>query len=157
MSTPNGWITVKSCTDVHSPQTVSPNDLSDPLTSLVATLCSRMCVWSVMKMLSYVMLWPLLTPGAPQTNLMPTASTILHTARSICKHRLITCPASLRLFCPGPPRSAPAMPGSPCLYLCHRGDPEECLWQVYRRCCLLLPRLGLFAWMYEPTSQHWPH
>lgn len=36
-------------------------------------------------------------------------------------------------FCAGPPWSALAMPGSPCLYLGHRNNPEECFWQVYRR------------------------
>lgn len=49
---------------------------------------------------------------------------------------------SVVCFCVGPPWSALAMPGSPCLYLCHRNNPEECLWQVYHRCCLLLPDRG---------------
>lgn len=104
------------------------------------------------------MLWPplSLTSEGPQRNAMtpryPVAvwrsadSSILHTARTIYKHlppwHFLSPVLHLCGFCPGPPRSALAMPGSPCLYLCHRNNPEECLWQVYRRCCLLLADWG---------------
>lgn len=86
--------------------------------------------------------------GRPQFNLMTSccrrsaASTILHTARTIYKHlhpwHFLSPVLHLCGFCLGPPWSALAMPGSPCLYLCHRNNPKECLWQVNCRYWLLL-------------------
>lgn len=87
------------------------------------------------------MRWPRVTPwlcGTPQ----PAQSSTLHVRYINNFWHFLSAVLHLCGFCLGPPRSALAMPGSPCLYLCHRNNPEECLWQVYRRCCLLLPDWG---------------
>lgn len=74
------------------------------------------------------------------------AGAILRTARTIYKHlhpwHFLSPVLHLCGFCLGPPWSALAMPGSPCLYLCHRNNPVECLWRVYLRRCLLLLDCG---------------
>lgn len=84
--------------------------------------------------------------------------TVLHTARTIYKqlHPWHFLSPGLHLccvLCLGPPWSALSMPGSPCLYLCHWNDLEECLWQVHHRCCPFVAELRPFA----STSQRRPH
>lgn len=97
--------------------------------------------------IKYLMPWPPLsfTFGLKRTRWpQPAQSSKLHVLYiNICSRDTsyhLSCISAA--FCLGPPWSALAMPGSPRLYLCHRSNPEECLWQVYRRCCLLLPDWG---------------
>lgn len=80
---------------------------------------------------------------SPHVTRHSTAGIILQTARTIYKHlypwHILSPVLHLCVFCLGPPRSAVAMSGSSC---CHRNNPEECLWQVFHRRCLLLLDCG---------------
>ena len=62
---------------------------------------------------------------------------------------LITCPPSL-WFVSGTSVKCPRY-ASFTLHVCHRNNLKEC-----SKTRPFVGRLGLFAWMYEQTSRHWP-
>ena len=98
---------------------------------------------------------------------LSAAGTILHPARTIYKHlhpwHFLSPVLHLCGFCLGPPRSAPAMPGSPCLYVCHWNNLEECLWRVIAGAgfCCWSAAVCMIVWVDKPPlatlagRKHW--